>query len=287
MESTLHAERAGAQGLRREDSQAVIARAAPPILPEGRYWGPIVQVETARSAFPPRKRDRDLQRDQWKLYIHVRLERGDAHDRDQYLGRWRTNHDRQSPVIFVPVPFRTLHGKTAPEAPRIKDKLFKLISTLAGDHRLQHGQRFDFEAFVGLYALVDVRTCVRDCDGDTVPANARYSFGRKILALRPPSPTPWVERGVVGGGLRVSGQGSAVLTTGNSVGSSDGSHTHPQPGGGGDTGPAPSGSTPSRREIEAYFGRGADVGERGPCPACGSMRLGRAGESGVCLRCKS
>ncbi len=271
---------------RQGERQAVITRAAPPILAEGRYWGPIVQVETARSAFPPRKRDRDLQRDLWKLYLHIRLERGDTHDSEGHLARWRANHEGRSPVIFAPVPFRTLPGKTSPEAPRIKDKLFKLLANLAGDHRLKHGDRFDFEAFFGLYALVDLRTCVRDGDGDAVPSNARYSFGRKILALKSATPSTWVERGVVGGGWRVSGQGSAVLATGNGVGSSDGSHAHPQPDGGGFD-PAPSGSTPSRREIEAFFGRGADVGERGPCPTCGSMRLGRSGESGICLRCMS
>jgi hypothetical protein len=154
----------------------------------------------------------------------------------------------------------TTRQEPAPEAPHLRDRLYKLLAMLAGGRRLTYGERFDFQAFVALEALVAVRTCVRDCDGDKQPP---YSHDRKILALKPPTPlsTTWMLKGVGGSGLRVSGEGSAVLAAGNGVELPDGSLIHPQPDGGG-CDAAPSGSTPSRRALEAFFGRGADLGQR-------------------------
>jgi hypothetical protein len=262
-------------------------KSAPPLLPEHQYWGTIIQVDAARAAFPPRKRERDLQRDRWTLYVHVRLEDGNDQEARRALAQWRAGHAGQSPIVFCPVSFYTLPGKTIPEAPRLKDRLFKIFSMLAG-HRLQRGERFDFEAFVNLYALVDVRTSWRDSDGDAVPATARYSFGKKILALKPCSSLLWAERGVGGWGSRVVGQGSQVLATGNGVGSLDHSQPTNRPGEDGDPSVSP-GSTPSpaaiRAAIERTFGKGVDVAERGRCPRCGAQTYGRPGEMGRCVFC--
>src|SRR5262249_29783437 len=137
----------------------IIAAAAWPLLPEGKYFGPIIAAMPRKSPFPPRRRDDP--RDDWKLYLHVRLEDGDEVKTRNHLQNWREANGSLFPVIFVAIPFRTLPGSAIPERPHVRDRMYKLIA-MASSHRLGRGDRFQFESLVGLYALVFVRTCTKD-----------------------------------------------------------------------------------------------------------------------------
>lgn len=156
-----------------------------PLLPDDRYFGPITGVYPCKSPFPPRSRETD----DWKLYVHVCLERGDNPIAQKHLEEWCERHGGQFPVVFVPIPFRTRRGTWVPLAPHLKDKMRKLAghalaAGLTEARRILIGEDFNFELLIGLYALVQVKTCTRDQDGDDVGRPNYYSLGKKILGLK-------------------------------------------------------------------------------------------------------
>ena len=272
----------------------IVAPAAWPLVPDGKYFGPIIAAIPRKSPFPPRRRDDP--RDDWKLYLRIMLEDGDNVETRQHLQKWRARHDGKYPVIFAAIPFRTLRGRAIPETPHLRDKMFKLMA-MASARRLACGERFEFEALVGCYALVLVRACTRDSDGDPVARSAIYSHGKKILALKrvgdpqpltenplPPTHYPFQHPERSEGVL----EGDQQLAAGRGVALPE--ETHPHHDRPADEGhrSSPAGSTPNGEatRIKAVYGRGADVAPRGPCPRCGERMWGRFGENGRCIWCE-
>jgi hypothetical protein len=84
---------------------------------------------------------------------------------------------------------------------------------------------------------------------------------------------------------RISGESRSA---GRGVEQAEGAFTHDRPDGSRDT-VCSSGPTPSevRRQIEQFFGEGADVAQRGPCPLCGQPMWARFAEVARCIWCES
>lgn len=262
-------------------------------------------------------------RREWRLYLHLRLVAGTDARTARVLAGYLVGHE-ELPKQLLSFRFTTAAGETTPLPLLPSSRLYKAMILLRGGQLLA-GHGAQFREFKGRYLLVfvdDARALDpkirKSLPPDFRDADAVYSCARGVLRVlsiggEPPRHhAPVTENQVprtTHQDLSQEDKGKQVFAEmklgelselAASIGVAPPSVRGKTQGGpGGGLHPDPQGPTPgptslvnpngSKRQMAAQirriFGKGAEVGPRGPCPRCGERMWGRSGEAGRCLSC--
>jgi len=283
-------------GPKRADLPAVVVARAWPLLADGDYHGIIEHLECSRSPFPAKRRADGERRDEWRLYLHVRLTAGTDARTEHSLAQRSEQQSGVSPVVFASFRYTSRQGKREPIAPPTSARLSKLLPMALG-RPLRPGDEINFGVLRDRHVRVRVGTVQKDSEAVVLPAETHYSIVKRILAIVRTSDLvpetkhqlPPTHHQLLCPREGVAGSMDAAVQTpaaGSGVESPDCERaTHDRPGKAASAalpGPTP---TELRARIRDVFGTGADVAQRGPCPRCAQPTFARFGENPRCLWC--
>jgi hypothetical protein len=278
----------------REAGKTVVIARAWPVLADGDYVGVVEHLDCSRSPFPPKRRADGEKRDEWRLYLHIRLT-GGTDARTEFSLKENSPDSGARPVVFASYRYTSHPGRMEPIAPPTSARLFKLLAMAIG-RPLRPGDEIDFERLRARTVRVRVGTVQKDSEAVILPRETHYSIVRRILGivrtsdLEPETKDqlPPTHHQLLCPREGIVGTFEAIQTpaAGSGVESPDCERaTHNRPGLAAQA-PLP-GPTPNeiKRRIRDLFGTGADVVQRTPCPRCEQPTFARFGENPRCLWC--